>query len=95
MQVFFQIIAARIAPMAVKNREVACSYIAMDPQILKNLKCVLHSRSLSYVAKNSSVESLHIKLETPNYKCIVWFKIMNLGGFKFPINPLVCFNVSV
>ena len=64
--------------MTVKNREVACSNITVDPEILKNLKRILHPRSLSYVAKNTSVESLHMELKTSDPKCVIWFKVMNL-----------------
>jgi hypothetical protein len=64
--------------MSVKNREVACSHFTVDSEILKNLKRILHPRSLSYVTKNTSVESLHMELKASDPKCVIWFKVMNL-----------------
>jgi len=78
MQIFFQIIAAGVAAMAVKNGEVACNNIVVDSEILKNLKSVLHPRSLPYVTVNPRVETLHMELKTSYPKCVVWLEVVNL-----------------
>jgi len=95
MQIFLQVVAAWITTMAVKNGKVACSYITVDSEILKNLESVLHPLSLPYIAKNPSVVTLYMELKSSDPKCVIWFKVVTLWWFKFSINTLTGFYVSV
>lgn len=67
----------------------------MNSKVLNDLKGVFHPRSLANITANPSVEPLDVELETADSKRVVRFKIVGLGGFKFSINALAGFTISV
>ena len=63
MEVVAEELGTLIAPMSVKDCEVADRHLRVQLQVLNTLIRVFHALSLSNVAHHSRVKSLHLELE--------------------------------
>ena len=95
MKVLTKELRAMGTAVTIKHRKVANRNLIIYLQVLDDLIWVLHSSSLAYVSNDSSIESLHLKFQSPNPKTIIGVELLIFILLKFLVHSTWLSTVQI